>query len=629
MHEPILPFYLVVVPLLGILAQWIAWRFKIPSILLLLVLGILLGFWKSPDELIAQVADTSPEVAPSILFPIVSLAVAVILFEGGLTLRFKTLADRGTIVLRLVLVASVAAWILIAVAARTILAVGWELAALLGAILIVTGPTVVGPLLRQIRPNRSVSTVLQWEGILIDPLGAVAAVLTFEFIAHPDLHWLEAATNVVWTMLAGTAIGLASAGFLVWMLRRYWIPDFLHGAFFLVVTLAAFWSSNMAAEEAGLVAVTLLGIGLANQKWVDVEHVLEFKEHLRVLLISTLFIVLGSRLRLDALQSIGWSAVPFVLALVLVVRPVSVWLATIGCGWNWRERLFVGLVAPRGIVAASVASVFGLKLVQIAAEQGDAPIFGQAELLAPITFCVILGTVLLCGLGAAPLARGLGLADVNPQGILFAGAGYPIREIAVRLRELGLRIVLIDRNYSNVVAARMTGLEAYCMNVLSEHVLEEFDLAGIGYFIAATPSDETNTLASLEYLHLFDRQRVYQLAPRAAEQSRWGDIPAARKARLLGNGELTYERLEQTFESGALVKLIRITDTFTPEDFRAQYGDQALVLFWKSASGTLKISAVDEKATLSPGDQVIAIVPATTEVPAGGAESAGGAPVAE
>jgi len=238
-----------------------------------------------------------------------------------------------------------------------------------------------------------VSSVLQWEGILIDPVGAVAAVLVYEIIAHSHFSLFEIVTITTQTLLIGVVLGAVSAVLLVVALRYYLIPDFLHGVSFLVVAIASFWISNVMREESGLVTVTILGICLANQHYVSVEHVLEFKEHLRVLLISCLFIVLGSRLQISDLMEIGWIGIPFVLLLVLVIRPLSVYLATLRSGWGMKEKLFVGAVAPRGIVAAAVASVFGLKLAALGAEDGAASaMLETAALLAPVTFMVILGT---------------------------------------------------------------------------------------------------------------------------------------------------------------------------------------------------------------------------------------------
>lgn len=618
MHENLFPFFLVLVPLLGIAAQWFAWRLQIPSILLLLGFGLCLGLWNSPDQILADLTGGGSEVGPKLLFPLVSLSVAIILFEGGLTLRWNQLGSGAGAVFRLIGIASLITWGLTVLLAYYLLGFSWQLAWLLGAILMVTGPTVVGPLLRQIRPNRRVSSVLQWEGILIDPVGAVAAVLVFEVITHTDSpSWLAIARIVVETLGIGVLLGCAAAALLVISLRKYWIPDFLHGVFFLVVALAAFWLSNQLRDESGLVTVTILGICLANQSYVSVDHVLEFKEHLRVFLISCLFIVLGSRLQLSALMEIGWWGVPFVLLLIFVVRPLSVFGATLGTQMPWREKMFVGLVAPRGIVAASVASVFGLKLAErshVGLEPEVAAVFEKASLLAPSTFLVILGTVTLCGLGAGPLARWLGLADANPQGILFAGASRWVREVALALRKFDIRVVLIDTNFANVSAARMAGLDAKCGNVLSEHVQEEQDLAGIGSLLAVTASDEVNTLATMEYMHIFARAGVYQLPNRSKSHGRWQSIPENRRGRLLFHADLNYQAIEQMFEQGARPKTTLLTENFTLEQFRTQHGEQAMILFVVDAERRLKIRTVAAPYEPTAGDTLIALVPPASPV---------------
>lgn len=604
------PFFLVLVPLLGILAQWIAWRMQIPSILLLLVFGLCLGIWISPDRVLSSVTGADENVGPKLLFPLVSLSVAIILFEGGLTLRWSQLGDGAHIVVRLMLVSSLVTWVLSTVLSRYLLGFSWQLASLLGAILMVTGPTVVGPLLRQIRPNRRVSSVLQWEGILIDPVGAVAAVLVYEVVSHGNFSLLGTSIIVFETLAIGIVVGCIAALLLVLAIRNYLVPDFLHGVFFLVVALAAFWGSNLMREESGLVTVTILGICLANQHYISVEHVLEFKEHLRVLLISCLFIVLGSRLQMNELATIGWIGIPFVLILVLVIRPLSVYLATLGNKWDPRERLFVGLVAPRGIVAASVASVFGLKLVALGeATEGGNPIFAKADLLAPVTFLVILGSVTLCGLGAGPLARKLGLADANPQGVLFAGASQWVREIALALQKFEIRVLLVDTNYGNVTSARMAGLEARCGNILSEHVQEDEDLAGIGSFLAVTPSDEVNTLATMEYMHVFSRANVYQLASQGKAHGRWQSIPENRRGRQLFSAEINHGYLESLFEQGAFVKATAITDSFSMSEFKETHGENALVLFCVDSDRKLKIRSSQTSMDPVPGDTVIAVVP--------------------
>jgi NhaP-type Na+/H+ or K+/H+ antiporter len=627
-HEHLFAFFLVLVPCLGIAAQWLAWRLQIPSILLLLGFGLILGIWISPDRIFAEVTGGDEGAGPRLLFPIVSLSVAVILFEGGLTLRLSQLGDRVNIVVRLLTVSALVTWVMTTVASHYLLGFSWQLAALLGAILIVTGPTVVGPLLRQIRPNRRVSSILEWEGILIDPIGAVAAVLVFDVVSRAEpVSWVGVLGIVVQTLAIGAVFGGIAAVLLVVALRRYWIPDFLHGVFFLAVALGAFWLSNLLSEESGLVTVTVLGVCLANQRLVSVEHVLEFKEHLRVLLISCLFIVLGSRLQLASLAEIGWWGIPFLLVLVLVIRPLSIFLGTAGTRLPWREKLFIGMVAPRGIVAASVASVFGLKLASLGGGNPEAGIaFGEANLLVPVTFLVILGTVMIYGLGAAPLARRLQLADANPQGVLFAGASRWVRDVALALRKHDIRVLLIDTNHSNVTAARLVGLDAKCANILSEHVQEAEDLAGIGRLFAVTPNDEVNTLAAMEYLHVFSRAQVYQLPTRGRSHVRWQSISETRRGRLLFRADLDHQTLENLFQRGAVVKSTTLTASFTMREFLARHGDQAIVLLAVDPDRKLKVRTAQTPFEPVPGDRVIAIVPAPDQAadrcPSGGTPDA-------
>jgi NhaP-type Na+/H+ or K+/H+ antiporter len=610
------PGFLVLVMLLGVTAQWIAWRIKVPSILLLLLFGLALGFWTTPDAVLNRLAGTDDDFATRILLPLVSLSVAVILFEGGLTLRWGQLAGQFNAVMRLIAFSSVITWILTAVIAHYLLGLSWSVAWLLGAILMVTGPTVVGPLLRQIRPNRRLTSILQWEGILIDPVGAIAAVLVFDVIGHAgQASVISMFGMVLQTFLIGMAIGLVFAAFLVLVIRNYWLPDFLDGVFFLVVALIAFAISNQLRDESGLVAVTVMGIALANQKLVSVEHVLAFKENLRVLLIGSLFIVLGSRLRLGDLADIGWAGIPFLLLLIFVVRPISVWIGTIGCKLPTKERLFLGAVAPRGIVAASVASVFGLKLATLGAGVDVDPTWlMEAKMLTPITFLVILGTVAFCGLGAGPLARRLGLSDPDPQGILFVGAQAWVRDLAVVLTKFNIPVLILDANYSNFSAARMAGLNAHCVNALSEHIQESLELSGIGRVFAVTPNDEVNTLVVHEYLRFFSRSSMYQLPYQGKTSARWQTLSESRRGRALFDSRATNSSLSQILRDGGTIKATTLSSAFMMADFYKQHGEDAIVMMGVGVDGRLKIRTTQGNFLLQPGDSVIALVPAKQNV---------------
>ena len=605
--EEHLVMYLVGVPLLGMAAQWLAWRLRLPAILLLLAFGIALGQFVDPDELLSHVTGGAAANGPRLLFPVVSLAVAIILFEGGLSLRFQELKDGGAVVLRLVTIGAAVSWLLTSLAAIYTLGLSTRMAVLTGAILVVTGPTVVGPLLRHIRPTRRVGSIAKWEGIVIDPIGAVLAILVFEHVlAAARIPDVASATMVLVRCAAvALVLGFVAAGLLVEAVRRYWLPDYLQGVTFLAVALGAFAASNALQHESGLATVTVMGVVLANQRKASIRHVVEFKEHLGVLLISCLFVVLGSRLNVDEILVLGADGLVFLVLLIVVVRPLSILAATWGTATTNRERVFLAFLAPRGIVAAAVASVFALRVATISGEDGE--IAQQAQQLVPITFLVIVGTVAVYGLLAAPLARWLGLADPNPQGILIAGASGWIRDVATAIKDEGFAVLLLDTNDSHVREARMAGLPAVCMNVLSESVQNELDLSGIGRVLAMTPNDEVNAMAARELAHLFGRANVYQLPDSSEGSSRWGLAPHLRGRPLFGK-DMTYWEIESRVLRGAVVKKTKLTDEFTWQDFRKLYGPTAVVFFIVAAKNSLAICAVDKAIEPKPGQTLVALV---------------------
>ena len=295
-----------------------------------------------------------------------------------------------------------------------------SLAMLLGAILVVTGPTVIGPLLRHVRPRGKVASIVKWEGILCDPIGAVLAVLVLKVILLGAGTTKGAAVGIViWgvlkTVVAGTVLGVAGGMLLLALLRRHWIPDFLQSVFSLAMVLALFTLSNFVQHEAGLLTVTVMGMVLVNQKRVPIKHIIEFKEHLRVLLISCLFIVLAARMTPQKLAVVSADSLAFLAALILVVRPAAVFLSTLGSGLSWQEKVFISWMAPRGIVAAAMASLFSMELI----ERGGMP---DAAVLEPLMFVVIVGTVAVYGLTARPVAHVLKLVQAGPQGLLLVGA---------------------------------------------------------------------------------------------------------------------------------------------------------------------------------------------------------------
>jgi NhaP-type Na+/H+ or K+/H+ antiporter len=276
----------------------------------------------------------------------------------------------------------------------------------------VTGPTVVLPLLRYLRPVGHVGSILKWEGILNDPVGATCAVLVLESIL-PDHMSHGMLGGVLRTLVLGSLLGYLSTRILVFLMRRYWIPDFLQAAVMLMAVVSAFTWSNMIQEESGLLTVTVMGVVLANQKSVVAKHILEFKENLRVLLISCLFIILAARLELSAFVGVDWwGGFAFLAVLILVVRPLSVFVSTAGTNLTWQEKLFVSWMAPRGIVAAAVASLFSMRLIDME--------YPGAEKLVPVTFLVIVGTITVYGLTAYPLGLWAKVTSTKAQGVLLS-----------------------------------------------------------------------------------------------------------------------------------------------------------------------------------------------------------------
>ncbi|MBC7351018.1 MAG: cation:proton antiporter [Thermogutta sp.] len=579
---------------LGGLGQWLAWRLRIPAIVLLLGLGTLagpvLGFLH-PDEVFGE-----------LIRPFIALSVGLILFDGGLNLRFRELRGIGGVFGRLMTIGVAVTWGLLALAGRYVLGLTWPVAALLACILTVTGPTVIGPILRHLRLRGRMASLLKWEGILIDPLGAILAVLVFAALEQQSLNagaW-EIGIRLVQTLLVGCGVGIAMGLVMVAAFARFWIPDFLTNPVSLMLTLVAFVLANTLCHESGLLAVTIMGMVVANQQKFAIRQLLEFKEALTVLLISVLFVILAARIRWEYLHGLGWQSIVFLLLVILVIRPVAVLVSTWGKTLGWNERLFLAGMAPRGVVAMAVASVAALAL-----SEGQ---YEGAEKLVPVTLLVVFGTSGVYGLLAAPLARFLHLIQENPQGILFVGASHWVRELAILLQREGCRVVLVDSNRQNITAARLAGLPAIHGDALSESTRESIDYMGLGRMLAVTSNNEVNSLACMIYAEDFGRQEVYQLPWLAPKEKSRDPASPEHRGRLLFGKDLTYSKIIEIFYQGGRFKSTKITKEFDFAQYRAMYGDKAHLLFVLRAGGTVVVITDGPLPDIRPGDTVIALV---------------------
>lgn len=588
MDESLL-YTLAAVLVLGVGAQWLAWRLKVPSILPLLVLGILAGPVSgllNPDEMFGP-----------ILFPMVSLGVALVLFEGGMTLRFRDLQGHGRVVTHLVSWGALLNWLLISAGCHYLAGLPGDISMLFAALAVVTGPTVINPLLRTMRAENGVSQVLRWEGILIDPVGALLAVLVFQYLLTGQNSWLFFAESVG----AGTVTGVAGAWSLGLILKRHWVPEYLLNVLTLAWVVMIFALSNALAHESGLLAVTIMGVLMGNMRDVAVNEILSFKESLSVLIISVLFVVLGARVHPSDILDTGWQGIG-VLLVVLCARPVVVWLATWRSNYRWQQKALIAWVAPRGIVAAAVSSLFAIRLQETGHE--------GASTLVALTFLVIIATVLVQSFTARPLTKALGLSEAEPNGILFVGANKVARALATVLQSHGFRVKLADTSYEEIRAARMAGLEVYYGDPISSHADQFLELSGIGRLFATSRRSRWNTLACMKFRNEFGPQRVFSLRNSedkdASDRARLHDDYAP--PRLFGT-DVSYEKFASLLAGGAELKTIRVSQDFSLEDYRRENGAKLIPLFTLGEKQKLRsIESADELNPDDDGERLIALV---------------------
>lgn len=592
--------YLALVLGLAALCQLVAYRFRVPSILFLLLVGFALGQVVSPEQVLGR----------DVLFAGVNICVGIILFEGSLSLRFRDLRGLGKAVWRLCSWTVLIAWVLIT-AAGLIAGVEWRLALLIGALLVVTGPTVIAPIVRQLRPTRRVSSMLRWEGIVVDPIGAVLAVLVFQafVLGGAEGPFTIALLTLGKTILVSTALTLLFGIALEVALRRHLIPDFLDGVVFLAAAVGALVVSNMLQPESGLLTVTMLGIYLANRPGLHLEHVREFKEHLQVLIVGTLFVLLAGRISPAEIVAVAPTAAIFVTLLIVVVRPASIWLGLLGTSATRQERTLLSFMAPRGIVAAAVTSIFALELEHAAATAAEeaamrgldpseqlalearaeqlALLQVQAADLVPLVFVTIVVTVAVYGLGVGRLAERLGLATTTPNGVLFAGAPPWARQAAALLQGLEVPTLIVSPAPYEVVQSRMAGLRIERTHILSEYAVEDMELAGIGSMVAATFDDDTNSTAVREFARTLGSQRTFAIARQPT-----GTKSTQRTARKLAtpvafDPPVSGHELDEKVRSGMVVRKTKLTGRHTLSDFRER--EPEAVLMFVVQDGVAKV----------------------------------------
>jgi NhaP-type Na+/H+ or K+/H+ antiporter len=500
--------------ILGIVAQWVAWKFKIPAILPLLLIGLLVGpiaaEFLSDDggKWIEPIWNGEKGLFPGDgLYYFVSLAISIILFEGGLTLKRSEIKNVGPVITKLITLGSAITFFGAGVVAHYIFDLGWEISFLFSGLIIVTGPTVITPILRNIPLKKDISTVLKWEGILIDPIGALVAVLVFEFISVGGGGAFTKTALIEFSkiLLFGTTFGFTFAHALAFSINKKLIPHYLLNVVALSAVLLVFVLSDIFAHESGLLAVVVMGMVLGNSNLANLKELLYFKESLSVLLISILFILLSANINIEDLFLLyTWKTGVLFVVVVFVVRPIAVFASTFHSNLKLNEKLFISWVGPRGIVAAGIASLFGSKLIKQGVE--------GAEYITPLVFMVVLGTVLLNATTARFFAKIVGVFLKKSDAILLVGASKAVRLIALFLKEKGKRVILIDSNKNFIQEALNLQLEAFKVDVYDDELTNNIELNDVGYLIALTGSDQVNMHALNKYSEDFGEQGAYKMA---------------------------------------------------------------------------------------------------------------------
>lgn len=579
----------------GAFCQWFSWWVKIPSILFLLIIGIVTGpylGWLQPEELFG-----------SLLFPFVSLAVAIILFEGSLTLNFTEIKGISSSIRNLITIGAVITGVLATLACRFIMGSGWEVAGLFGCIMTVSGPTVIIPMLRSIRPTANVANILRWEGILIDPIGATATVLLFDLI----LSRIEesSGSHIITAFLLIIAIGCVFGGLLGWvygwLLRHHLIPEYLQNISTLGLVCLLFTGSNAMVHESGILAVTVMGIVLANMKGVDLRMMIHFKESLSMILISSLFILLAAELDLKVLFSVFWQGLALFACIQFVIRPLAVFSSTIGSGLNFGEKILLSWITPKGIVAAAVASFFAWKLHALKVE--------GAPMLVIYTFMIIICTVSLGSLTSRFVGKLVGACESSIHGILITGANAFARDIAECLVNNGFPVTVADESAENIQEARMAGLTTYFGNPISEHAERHLHLSGYGKLLALKHDRKENTLACMHFAHDFGKRSVYLLdnsaGPNLPDRRRYSGM--YRGYTLFGK-DITFSKLMSLYAQGYRCKSTNLSDDFNFESFKEK-NPSSIVMFAVTPQNELQVMVENGNVVPKSGWKLISFSP--------------------
>lgn len=584
----------------GVLSQWIAWRLRIPAILFLTLVGLIIG---------PITGLTRPSSDFGVLFePVVSLFVAIILFEGGLNLKFHEFRQAAGEIRRLVFPGVLTAWGLGVIVAHYVGGLSWPVATLFAAIIVVTGPTVVMPLLRHAGLKKRPAAFLKWEGIVNDPIGALLAVLVFDYLTHLAIG--EPAGILAAKLVAAVfwAFAFAAGGaFLVGrMFGRGLVPEYLKPPLLLCLVVSIYALARAFFSEAGLLAVTVMGLFVGNMSLPSIGELRRFKEYLTILIVSSIFILLTADLDMEALRQIGLRQAALLAAVLFLVRPLSVLLSSTASGMTWRERLLVGWIAPRGIVAAAMAGFFGPRL--------EAMGYAGAGLLVPLVFGLILLSVALHGSTIAWMARKLGLAFSERNGILIVGASDWSVELVKVLTGLEIPVVVSDTSWHRLRPARLSGIRTYFGEILSEQTDELMEWNEMGCLLAVTSNDSYNALVCSHFAREFGRNAVFQIPIFGEGEHESRALPRSVRGTEIFDREIPFEELQSRYYQGWRFKKTKMTENYTMAQFEMDRACGAMNILLLKGGRNAVFQTQGKSLQGEPGDILISFGPPETSV---------------
>lgn len=580
---------------LGIGAQWIAWRTNWPAIVLMLAAGFLAG----P---ILGLFDPE-ETFGSLLEPMIGIGVALILFEGGLSLSFRELQHSGSAVWRLATIGVAVGWALGAATGYYVAGLVWPVAILFGGILVVTGPTVVLPLLRQSNVQTRPASILKWEAIVNDPTGALCAVIAYEYFRKvaesPGASLFEVVPPLIVAAVISGLIGYAAAWVISFLFPRGAVPEYLKVPVLFSLVIAVFVGCNMIEHEAGLVAVTVMGVALANMDVSSLRSIHPFKENIAVLLVSGIFILLSASLSYADLQYLNWRFGAFLLALLFFVRPATVLISLLGSPVPWNERLFLAWIAPRGIVLVAISGLFALRLSELG--------YGDGNVLIGLSFAVVVATIVAHGFTVDLVAKLLKVKGTTRPGLIIAGSTPWTIALAKQMHELKTPVMIVDSSWQRLAAARREGLPYYHGEFLNEATEHNLDLNPYQVLVAATENEAYNALVCNEFAHEIGRDSVYQLGEAVEDDRR--ALPGSLRGRALFESGFGVAEVDQRQKEGWVFRRTKLTEEFTIDDAREKLGEKANMLLLLRENGTMRFFTHAARPEPRPGDIVITYTP--------------------